>query len=253
MKQIVFISFSLILITCLAGGEEMTGEQIIHNVNDLFKIDTTYGKTRMTITTTSGKKRTFLFESWGKDDGEKTLIRYLEPRRVKGHATLMLNNADDIWMFFPRTRRVRKLATHAKKQRMQGSDFSYEDMGGGDSFITDFSAKRLKDDKVDGNPCYTVELTRKPQAALSYSRLILRILKDNYVPVVIDYYDEKDPALLLKTLKQMDIVLIDNIPTARKAEMIDRIRNSMTVTEVVEINYNISIPDSMFTERNLKK
>lgn len=253
MKKTVFILITLLFMASSVPGEEMTGEQIINKVNDLFKVDTTYGKTRMTITTTSGKKRTFLFESWGKDDGEKTLIRYLEPRRVKGHATLMLNNADDIWMFFPRTQRVRKLATHAKKQRMQGSDFSYEDMGGGDSFITDFTSKRLKDDKVDGKASYTVELTRKPGSTLSYSRLVMKILKDNYVPVLIDYYDEKDPSLLLKTLKQMDIVMIDNLPTARRAEMIDRIRNSMTVTEMVEIKYNIPISDNMFTERNLKK
>ncbi len=253
MRKQTLIIFLTILTAVYCYSEELTGDQIIKKVNDLFKVDTTYGKTSMTITTTSGNKRTFLFESWGKGDGEKTLIRYLEPKRVKGHATLMLNNADDIWMFFPRTRRVRKLATHAKKQKMQGSDFSYEDMGGGDSFITDFTAKRLKDENVDGDECFNVELTRKPDGSLSYSRLILKIVKSNFVPIVIDYYDENDRTLLLKTLKQSDIEIIDNFPTARKSEMIDRIKNSKTVTNLIEIKYNIDLPDSMFTERNLKK
>ena len=78
--------------------------------------------------TTSGKKRTFIFEAWSRDKGEKSLIRYLEPRRAKGQATLMLNNADDIWMYFPRTQRVRKLATHAKKQKA-GAPFSVKIAG----------------------------------------------------------------------------------------------------------------------------
>ena len=39
----------------------------------------------------------------------------------------MLNDGDDIWTYFPRTRRVRKLASHAKKQKVPGSDFSFGD------------------------------------------------------------------------------------------------------------------------------
>ncbi len=39
----------------------------------------------------------------------------------------MLNNADNIWTYFPRTKRVRKLASHAKKQKVQGGDFTFED------------------------------------------------------------------------------------------------------------------------------
>jgi len=86
---------------------------------------------------------------------------------------LMLNNADDIWMFFPRTQRVRKLATHAKKQKMQGSDFSYEDMGSGDAFIEDYDAQRLEDEMREGHDCFKLELTRKEGSDMSYSRLIL--------------------------------------------------------------------------------
>lgn len=207
----------------------------------------------MTIVTTSGSKRTFLSESWSKDKGEKNLVRYLEPRRVKGQAILMLNNADDIWSYFPRTQRVRKLATHAKKQKMQGSDFSYEDMGSGDSFINDFSPKRLEDEKMEGHDCYKLELTRKPNSDISYSRLIMWVIKKNFYPIVIDYYDEDDPTLLLKTLVQNDIHVIDNIPTAMKVVMYNKNDNTQTEIELFEVKYNVSLSDDMFTERSLKK
>ena len=87
-----------------------------------------------------------------------------------------------------------KLATHAKKQKMEGSDFSYEDMGSGDAFIEDFTATRLKDEKMEGYDCYKLELTIKPDSDMSYSRMIMWVIKENFVPIVIDYYDEDDPS-----------------------------------------------------------
>jgi len=249
MAPVIIIFF----ISGTLSGQELTGEQIINKVNDLMNQETIYGKSNMTIVTTSGATRTFEYESWSKNFGEKNLIRYLAPNRVKGQATLMLNHADDIWMFFPRTQRVRKLATHAKKQKMEGSDFSYEDMGSGDSFIKDFTAKRLKDEKIEGYACNKLELTRNKDSDLSYSRLIMWVIKENSVPVVIDYYDEKDPNLLLKRLVQSDIQIIDNIPTPIKMVMYNKQDNTQTSMSFIEIQYNISLKDEMFTERGLKK
>jgi outer membrane lipoprotein-sorting protein len=234
-------------------SQKLTGEQIINKVNELMNQETIYSKSKMTIVTTSGKTRTFEYESWSKNKGEKNLIRYLAPSRVKGQATLMLNHADDIWAYFPRTKRVRKLATHAKKQKMQGSDFSYEDMGSGDTFIKDFTPKRLKDEKMEGNNCYKLKLIRKKDSGLSYSRLILWIIKKNFVPIVIDYYDESDTSFLLKRLVQSDIQVIDGIPTPMKIVMYNKQDNTKTSMWLTEVKYNIPLKDEMFTERGLKK
>jgi outer membrane lipoprotein-sorting protein len=253
MKKFVSSILILLVFTSISISQELTGEQIIQKVNDLFNPETSYGKSTMTIVTSSGKKRTFVSESWSMGKGEKNLVRYLSPRRVKGQAILMLNNADDIWSFFPRTQRVRKLATHAKKQKMQGSDFSYEDMGSGDAFIDDFTPKRLKDEKMEDQECFKLELTRKADSDLSYSRLIMWIIKESFVPIVIDYYDEDDPDLWVKRLVQSNIKVIDGIPTAMKSVMHNKLDRTQTELELLEISYNVELDESMFTERNLKK
>ena len=253
LKYFLLPVIGILLLASLAYPQELTGEEIIQKVNDLYNQETSYGKSKMTIVTTSGHKRTFLSESWSMNKGEKNLVRYLEPKRVKGQAVLMLNNADDIWMFFPRTQRVRKLATHAKKQKMQGSDFSYEDMGSGDAFINDFASTRLEDEKIEGYDCYKLELTRLPDSDLSYSRLIIWVIKENFVPVVIDYYDEDDPDRWLKRLVGSDIRTIDGIPTAMKIVMSNQEDNTQTEMEIIEIKYNIELSAEMFTERRLKK
>ena len=253
MKKAIVVGIVLIILSVLLIGQDISADQIIKKVNELFNPSSNYAKSKMTIVTTSGSKRTFVYEAWGKGAGEKSLIRYLEPRRVKGQATLMLNHADDIWMYFPRTQRVRKLATHAKKQKMQGSDFSYEDMGGGDSFIDDYSPTRLADEKMEGKECYKLELTRKPDSDSTYSRLIIWVIKENYIPVVIDYYDEDRPDRLLKRLVQSNIQVIDGLPTAMKIVMFNKTDNTQTEMEMLEVRYNIELDDSMFTERGLKK
>jgi outer membrane lipoprotein-sorting protein len=253
MKQLLTTILMILLFAMVSFGQELTGEDIIQRVNDTVNVDTSYAKAKMTIVTTSGSKRTFVQESWSKDKGEKNMVRYLEPRRVKDQAVLMLNNADDIWMFFPRTQRVRKLATHAKKQKMQGSDFSYEDMGSGDAFIEDYVSKRLEDEEREGYDCYKLELTRKPESDLSYSRLIIWVIKENYVPIAIDYYDDKDPSRRVKRLVQSDIRVIDDIPTAMKSVMFDLNDNTQTELEMLEVKFNIPLDDNMFTERALKK
>lgn len=253
MRNIMAIGLTIFLLAPVAFSQELTADDIIQKVNDQFNTETNYAKSKMTIVTTSGQKRTFIQESWSKDRGEKNLMRYLEPRRVKDQAVLMLNHADDIWMFFPRTQRVRKLATHAKKQKMQGSDFSYEDMGSGDAFIEDFTSKRLDDEQKEEQDCFKLELSRKPESSSSYSRLIMWIIKENFLPVVIEYYDEKDPTYLLKTMVASDFQVIDGIPTSMKVVMFNKNDNTQTEMELLEVKYNITLSDAMFTERSLKK
>ncbi|MEE8605951.1 MAG: outer membrane lipoprotein-sorting protein [Candidatus Aminicenantaceae bacterium] len=253
MRNIMAIGLMIFLLAPAAFSQELTADDIIQKVNDQFNTETSYAKSKMTIVTTSGQKRTFIQESWSKDRGEKNLMRYLEPRRVKDQAVLMLNHADDIWMFFPRTQRVRKLATHAKKQKMQGSDFSYEDMGSGDAFIEDFTSKKLDDEQKEKQDCYLLELTRKPESSSSYSRLVMWIIKKNFLPVVIEYYDEKVPTYLLKTMVASDFQVIDGIPTSMKVVMFNKNDNTQTEMELMEVKYNITLSDAMFTERSLKK
>lgn len=253
MKRIMILILVLLFLPLLLVAQEPTAKEIIDKVNDILTTETSHATMKMTIITSSGNERTFVYESWSKNRGEKNLIRYLEPRRVKDQATLMLNNADDIWMFFPRTQRVRKLASHAKKQKMEGSDFSYEDLGSGDTFIDDFTSVRLDDEQMEGYDCYKLELTRNPESDVSYSRLIIWVVKENYVPVVIDYYSENDPQRLEKRLVQSDIRVIDGIPTAMKIEMQNKNDNTKTEMELIEVEYNVELDDSIFTERSLKK
>lgn len=248
------ILFSLINFSAIKTyAENLTSQEIVNKMNEVINPQTAQAKAKVTIITSSGKERTFIYNSFTKGRGEKNLIRYLEPKRAKGQAMLMLNNADDIWAYFPRTKRVRKLATHAKKQNWEGSDFSYEDMGSGDAFIDEYKNKLLDEEKKENYNCYKIELEKKKNSNAGYSRLIIWIIKDNFFPIAMNYYDRKDPLFLKKVLIQYEIKDIDGIPTGMKMTMYNKKDSTQTNMELLEVKYNLELDDSIFSERNLKK
>lgn len=74
-------------------------------------------------------------------------------------------------------------------------------------------------------------------------------MKENLVPVVVDYYDEDDTNRWLKTLVQYDIKEIDIVATGMKMVMYNKENNTRTSMEIVTVKYNIPFDDNMFTER----
>ena len=249
----VAIALYTVLSTAQLCAQEMTAEEILNTMQETMNPEQAQGIMKMTIITSSGDERTFKYETYSKDRGEKSLMKYLLPSRVKGQTILMLNDGDDIWTYFPRTKRVRKLATHARKQKLEGSDFSYEDLGASDEFIEEYESVRLKDEKKEKHDCYKLELTRKPKSSAGYSRIIMWVDKESLIPVVIDYYHDDDPQVWEKQLIIYDIKFIENIYTPMKYVMYNKLDNTHTSMEIVEITYQVDLADDLFTEQGMQK
>lgn len=251
------ISLSIILLFVsgaqLYAQDDMTADKIIQTMTETMNPEQSKGKMKMIIMTTSGQERTFVYETFSKNKGEKSLIKYLKPRRVKDQAILMLNNANDIWIYFPRTKRVRKLASHAKKQKVEGSDFSYEDMGASNEFIDEYDAVLHNDEKKQKKVCYKMELTRKPESSASYSKIVMWVDKETFVPLVIDYFHTDDPKLWEKQLILSNIQLIDDIYTPMNFVMYNKLDNTQTSMEITEVTYQVNLPDDLFTEMGMQK
>ncbi|MFQ6674044.1 MAG: outer membrane lipoprotein-sorting protein [Fidelibacterota bacterium] len=230
---------------------EPSGEEVVRRVNDLMTPMTSKGIMTQTIQTTSGKRRVFQFEMFSANRGEKTLMRYIKPASVKNQAFLMLNNADDIWAYFPRTNRVRKLASHAKKQKVLGSDFTYEDIGSGEVWVDQFIATNLGEESLLGERCWKLRLDGKPEERPSYQKMIMWVRQSDDYPLQIDYYDGKSD--LIKSLFLEDIRIVEGIPTAMRMVMKNRKDDTETVMETLSVTYGWEPPRDFFSERNLKR
>lgn len=239
----------LFSITTLLNAQE--GPALLERMMSVLEPENSQAQMTQIINTTSGAKREFHYDYYTAGKGEKVLIRYTWPARSRGMATLMLNNARDIWTYFPRTKRVRKLASSAKHQNFEGSDFTYEDMGSGNTWREDFFATRLDDKTIQDEPCYTLQLTPKPETDTNYSKLVIFVRKTDYSPLEIHYYDSDDRHI--KTLFFQEIRNVEGIPTAFKMVMKNRLENSSTEMGIESITYDVTYPAGFFTERELRK
>ena len=250
MKKILVIIF-VVTTVIIAQQAIPTGQELVKKMSEIMTQENSKATMTQTITTSSGKQRTFEFEMFTANEGEKTLMRYLKPSAARGQAFLMLNNADDIWTYFPRTKRVRKLSSSSKNQKVQGSDFSFEDMGSGDSWEKEYNSNNLGSEKYNKTDCWKIESIGIPEQNPSYPKMEVYMRKSDFYPIKIDYFNDND--FVEKTLLMGDIKEIEGVPTAMKMIMKNHLEGTETVMETLSITYTWEPPDNFFTERTLKK
>ncbi|MEE9465550.1 MAG: outer membrane lipoprotein-sorting protein [Candidatus Neomarinimicrobiota bacterium] len=247
-----YFNLLIVINLALAGllPAQLTGPEILDKVMEVMNPPNAQAIIRQTIVTTTGQTRTFEFDSYVGNRGESSLMRYRSPSRVRGNAMLMTDFADNIWMYFKQTGRVRKLASHAKKQKFEGSDFTYEDMGSGESWKVDYRPENHGIADLDGQETYQLVLTAHAED-LSYSQMVCWVRTTDFLPLQIDYYDEDGQ--FTKVLRLDDIRVIEGIPTAMKMVMENRVDKTNTSMETVEITYDVTFDKNFFSERSLKK
>ncbi|MFC1550112.1 outer membrane lipoprotein-sorting protein [Candidatus Neomarinimicrobiota bacterium] len=228
-----------------------TGAEIVDRMMEVMTPENSKATMSQTIITSSGKTRTFEFESYSAVRGEKNLMIYNHPSAVRGQSFLMLNHADDIWTYFPRTNRVRKLASHAKKQKVQGSDFTYEDMGSGDSWSREYQSSNLGETELNNEACWKLESIAIPEEDPAYVKVIIWVRQSDYYPLQMDYFETE--SRMLKTLNFENIEIIDGYPTAMQMIMTNHVNLTETSMEIKTITYKWDPPRDYFSERNLKK
>jgi hypothetical protein len=185
-------------------------------------------------------------------DTEKTLMVFRTPRDVAGTGYLSFSydkdQDDDMWLYLPALKRVRRITGSGKNDDFMGTDFTYEDMGSRSLTKDNFSLR--EEEAVDGHPCWVVE-AKSRDSRDPYGRRLLRIRKDSSIIAAVDYYDRQDRPL--KTLRVSGIRQIDGIWTAAKMEMTNVQNKHSTVIEMSEIRFNLPLDDSLFTVTNLER
>lgn len=249
ISRIKLILISLILALSVLSAGEPDGQALLDRVMDTMNPQQSRAIMTQTIVTSSGGSRELTYETWSYGTGEMSLMRYLEPSRVKGNALLMKDFTNKIWMYNQRTRRTRLLASSAKKQKFEGSDFSYEDMGSGDSWKSDFTPSNLGISQTRDENCYQLELKAKAGTDVSYSKMLCHVRVSDSFPIQIDYYDENGE--LLKILHLENIETVQNILTPMVMRMENVQDGTETSMKYVEIDYSVDLHPDFFSERNL--
>lgn len=184
-------------------------------------------------------------------------IRFESPSDIRGTATLTVQQTDrddDLWVYLPALRRVRRLVSSNRRDSYIGTEFTYGDILGLE--VEDWTHAFKPDVTVDGAPCWEVEsIVASQQVArdLGYSRIVSAIRKDCSAQVRIDYFALGGQPL--KTLQASDIKVVDKTTDRRLPMRLD-MRNAAgdrsTLLQFKEYRTDVSLPASRFTSSALE-
>ena len=239
--------FLLIFATVTLYGQ--TVDEILDKVEANEEAATSRIEMTQLIIPANGEERKSKLISLSMDKGDKGLMEYITPSRIKGMKILMLNDGDDIWFYSPRTSRVRKIASHQKKQSVNGSDFSYEDMSMQD-MRKDYNGVLEGLAKLNGKNCFKIIMKAKDDSK-TYAKTITWIDTTNYVMLKTELYDEDQE--LWKVMVMENIEKISGYWTPKKIEMKNIQKGSRTIMVMDKVAYDIKLKKNLFSERNLKR
>jgi len=185
-------------------------------------------------------------------DGDKSLTIFDNPRDVKGTAFLSYSHvvdADEQWIFLPALKRVKRISSSNKSGPFMGSQFSYEDLA---SFeVKKYNYKYLRDETIMSIDAHVVE--NYPLYKNSgYTRQIVWIDKNRYVPLKVEYYDRKND--LLKTLKFEDYQQYQNKYWRAHKQFMQNHQNGKTTSLTFsDFTFSNGFSDRDFDRSSLKR
>lgn len=193
-----------------------------------------------------------------KSDGtERTLFKFTSPPVVQGTGLLIVVDVakpvNDIWMYLPATRRIRRIAGAEKSNWFMGTEFTHEDFE--DYKTSAYTFQLDKEDAACGDQqkCFVVSAIASDSAekeASGYGKKIYWIEKQSMYPVRVDYLDKAGaPA---KRLDVRKLAKWGNYWRPQVYEMLNLANSRTTRLTAVSREVDIKLDDYFVSQRYLR-
>ena len=253
--QIVIMAMIIAVPIVSFAQKKITGLQIIENVYNRATGNDMQSNLTMTLTNSRADQRVRKIKQFIKDFGkmEKKIMFFVSPADVRNTSFMNWSydeagKDDDQWIYLPALKKVKRISSESKSDYFMGSDFTYDDLG--DRHPIDDTHKLLREEKVDGEDCYVVESIPKDEDYM-YSRTVSWIIKDKWIGLKKEFYDEDEE--LLKTLTVKKYEKIKGYWTILSSEMHNVQKDHTTKMELANVKLDTGIPANKFTERMMKR
>ena len=248
MKQFSIISISLILASALAV-QAQDAREIIKKADEKMQGEETSQSTMTMTIVRPTWQREVTFKSWTKGR-DYSLALVTAPAKEAGQT--FLKRETEMWNWNPTINRLIKLPPSMMSQGWMGSDFSNDDLLKESSIVVDYTHKIIGEEEIDGWDCYKIELIPLEDAAVVWGKILKWIAKEEYLQMKSEYYDEDD--YLIKTELAYDMKTMGGRLIPSKFELIpEEEEGHKTVVVMDDIKFNEPIPDSFFSQQNMKR
>ncbi|HEX6069916.1 MAG TPA: outer membrane lipoprotein-sorting protein [Longimicrobiaceae bacterium] len=254
-----FLGVALLAGATGVSAQTLTGREIIERNDAMLAVsDETVDFTMKLINKRGqGRERQISWVRRSESGRESALIRFAAPADVRGTALLSVEAAGgetDQWLYLPALQRSRRISASNQSDSFVGSDFAFEDLRPEE--LDDFSYRLLREEAVDGAAVYVVEAvpaTADRKQESGYARREIRVRKDNFVVVRVNFYDRRGE--LLKEFRASDVRPVEGSKSwrAHTMEMRNVKTGHATVLTFGEFVIDSGVSGETFSLRRLER
>lgn len=256
------LSSVLMALPASAQNSAPSIDEIVHRANYVSYYQGKDGRAQvqMLITDNQGRKRQRSFTILRRDipdsdsienhaywGDQQMYVYFHRPADVNKMVFMVhkkLQGDDERKLYLPALDLVKPIAAGDKRTSFVGSDYFYEDVSG----------RSIDDDKHEllktTDNYYVLRHTPKDPASVEFSYYDMYVHKQSFIPVQIEFYDSNGEKY--RVAKALKVETIQGYPTVTQASMENLKTGSKTVMRYSQVNYNIGLPEEVFSERYLR-
>lgn len=246
----VRISWGYLLSLLIAGAAAGQDDPRILIQRALDAIPNTTVKVSVELSSSRGWTRDLEISGKRIDDAMVSYIEVTGPQDVKDTRFLFferVNAPDEQHMYIPMVKRAIQIADETRKQAFLGSDFFVSDLVAPE--LDSYTYKFVGDDEVIGRKCRLIEALPKDPEKELYSKTVGCLDPEGLVVLRTQLYDKRGELLKVSTTKKLEKV--DGYWTQLVQEM-ENVQDKTTSTITIKhIEYNVELPDDIFTRGKL--
>jgi outer membrane lipoprotein-sorting protein len=258
-KLFLLLTLFSISAHALSAKDIMTKNEEARKVNEF--------ETRAKLTTGSsgGTPKIKDFTLWRKVQADgihnSTLTRFHAPAEVRDEGILITENGsgkNDVLLYLPNFKKIRRVESQQQSGSFMGSVFSYSDIA--TPHVDDYQYKTLGSEKCSGDAklmCTKIECipsNEEVKDRTGYSKSIVWVRPDNFMVERAEYY--QIDGKLWKSLKATEIKMVDSKNKkwlAHSLSIVNQINKDFTDLQFSNVKVNSGISDAIFTQQNLQK
>ena len=225
-----------------------TGYEIAQRINNHPTPDDVKAKLVMTLENKRGDKMESIIISHIKDDGKKQIMWFLSPPSDRGISLYKIekdNDKDEMKMWLPAFKKVRKISSRRKSESFMNSDLTFEDLYNREIDDYTYQLETSKDSLY-----YILTSIPNKDIKSSYSKHISWV---NIKSLLVDEEQSFEKSGTLIKTKEFKFIKIDGFDVVKEIYVIDSKTKHKTYLRFDEMVINSGLKDSEFHEMNLRR
>jgi hypothetical protein len=186
----------------------------------------------------------------------RVLVRVAEPPDVRGTSVLLHQKDDgknDLYVYLPELKKVRRITSRTLRGKFLGSDFSYEDLDRLLAASRQADAKLGAEASKDGRKVWTVEAAPSADAGSAYTRIVSFVDQETCLPLEIAFYGKGEQPEKVLTVDPARITKEGAAHVPRLVRMRDVKRGTESRLETSAVELDPALEDAVFSVGALER